>query len=132
MQFYIMLSIIIALPIFFAWLGAHTDNGGEGFFVGIILSVTVLLLAFVITDKPTGNYSLPIKDLIVERGEFSAMIHVKGVDGKVTNSLRITDAAQLDAFNKGYWEIRKPEKQNWWIKSYYSGPEFIVVKPEKP
>jgi hypothetical protein len=121
--------ILTLVPIGMAILGSETNEMGLGFAVGLIFDSLIIVMLFAFTTKPTGN-SLAVTDLIVEKGEFSAMIHVKGADGKVTDSLRITDAAQLDAFNKGYWEIRKPEKRNWWTKSYYSGPEFIVVKPE--
>lgn len=133
MQFWIIIITLIVIPFGMMILAEEMNGkGGEGFLVGLMLDAVILMTAFALTDKPTGNFSPPLTNLIVEKGEFSAMIHVKDDDGRVTDSLRITDAAELNAFNKGEFQIKKPERRNWWSESYYDGPEFIVFRPEKP
>jgi hypothetical protein len=129
MQSYIIIAVLIVIPFSVAWLASSSNEEPKGFVVGLLLNCVILMFAFIATDRPTGNYSPAIHNFITETSEFSATIHIKTENGRIENSIRITDAAQLDSFRKGLFEIRRAERKNWWADSYYSGPELIMTKP---
>jgi len=124
---------LILTPLIVGLICACETDCGACFGLGAVCSLTIFFASLSKTDKPTGNYSapIPIERLIIEKGEFSAMIHVKNETGTIIQSIRVSDAADLNAFKLNNWQIKSVERRNWFYPSYYESLKFYKIEVEK-
>jgi hypothetical protein len=115
LQWIVLIGLII-LPFILA--GAVKD--AMGFLVGIILSGCISF-GILGVETPTGKTQLiHLSRIITESGPFSATFHIKNKQGRVVKSIRIEKANELDAFNKGNYQLIEHEVDHFWVDPYYS------------